>query len=263
MIALREHGQIRKYVHEREGLDGPPRHDSGGRPHPEAGLSRRLEPGAAGRGRLLRHRARRRRRPASSPVAPASEPAWHVYVVRTADLRPSPSSSARARHRHGAPIRSLHLSLPPPLGYRRPLPGRRGARRRVSLAAALPGDHGRAARRGHNGGGRVLRPWALVLRRPTRRRTASSATSPSARTTVYAFTNLYGCTIRRPHAHRPLRRDPGRRRRGRRLQGAEPHVHLRRRGDRRRGVRRPRSRLRERQDSAVDHRRRPARDRGH
>ena len=63
---------------------------------------------------------------------------------------------------------------------------------------------------------------------------------------------------RRRDANRHVRRDPARRRRRRALQDPEPHVHLRRRHDRRRGLRRPRRDVRQRQAPRSDERGRRA-----
>ena len=57
---------------------------------------------------------------------------------------------------------------------------------------------------------------------------------------IYNFVNLYGCCDWRRDAHRRFRRNSEGRARRRALQNLEPHVHLRRRKHRRRGLHRPR-----------------------
>ena len=75
---------------------------------------------------------------------------------------------------------------------------------------------------------------------------------------VQPFTNLYGCRVGDGHADRDVRRDPARGGRGRTLQDPEPYVHLRRRDDRGRGVRRARRDVRQRQATRGDRRGRRA-----
>ena len=73
--------------------------------------------------------------------------------------------------------------------------------------------------------------------------------------------NLYGCRIGDHIAHRRVRRGPARRRDRRALQDLEPHLHLRRRDDRGRRVRRPRRDVHQRSASARGQRRRRPADR--
>ena len=104
------------------------------------------------------------------PVAAGSSPVWHLYVVRTSDPDGLGSVASRPRDRRRPPLPGPGASdrrLRPARARCRRLPGRRGARPRVSLAADLPRDDRAAARRRLGRGQNVLR-W-LTHRRTTRR----------------------------------------------------------------------------------------------
>ena len=181
--ALREHGQTRKYEHEWEGYTA--RLDT----IQAAVLLRKLP--------LLAQWNDSRRAAARlyselldgvgdlvlPAVAPASEPVWHLYVVRTADPAALADDLARARHRHGP---ALPAARAPRDGLRPARVCGRGLRRgrapcpRVALPPDLPGHHRRPDRVGGRRGARLLRRW--LTRRPTTSRTGGSSTSSSATT---------------------------------------------------------------------------------
>ncbi len=180
--ALREHGQSAKYVHELEGYTS--RLDT----IQALVLLRKLalldgwNEERQGRSRLLRGRPRGSRRPRAAASRAGSEPVWHLYVVRTE----APTELADFLRERGIGT-GRHYPYPPHLSpayarlghATRSVPGRRGARSAVPLAPALPRHAGGAARGRRRRDRRLLRPWPLA--RSTRRPTASSPTSTSAR----------------------------------------------------------------------------------
>ena len=77
------------------------------------------------------------------PVAAGSSPVWHLYVVRTSDPDGLGTVASRPRDRRRPPLPGPGASdrrLRPARARCRRLPGRRGARPRVSLTADLPRD---------------------------------------------------------------------------------------------------------------------------
>ena len=186
-----------------------------------------------------------------------SEPVWHLYVVRTESpvgtrRRTWPrAASATGRH-YPEPIHLSEAYTGPRLRARR-LSGHRAHRRDCALASDLPGHDRRGSRDGRRRGQGVLRSLTRPVNDAPFRLIVDVEFGENV--VVRSFTNLYGCSDRRQHHGRHLRRDSARRGRRRELQGAEPHVHLRGRDDRGRGLRRSRRDVHQRQAAARDERR--------
>ena len=195
MRALREHGQTAKYIHAMEGWTS------------------RLDTVQA---LVLMHKLplldewNSQRRAAAAFYAMPS-PASVTCSCRRSRRAARPSgismSSARRiprawrrpfgpghRHRTALPVPGAPDGCVCASGSRpRRVPGRRGARVRVPLAADVPGDHRGAARSGLRGGSKLLR-W-LRHRRTTRRTVCLNDVSFGEDVGVGPFTNIYGCKI--------------------------------------------------------------------
>ena len=148
--ALREHGQREKYEHEVIGIHGSARHDPGARPPAEAAAARRWNEERRGRGRVLQRGARRRRRSRAARRSRRKRAGLASLRRTQRPARRAGGVPQRARDRgRTTTTRSRCISSPAyaSLGYRaRRVPGGRGSRRRVPLAADLPGNHREPAR---------------------------------------------------------------------------------------------------------------------
>ena len=241
--ALREHGQYRKYHHDEIGWTA--RLDT----IQAAVLSRKL-PLLDGWNDERRADRRRCTSTASQDVGDlvlppvAAGKLARVAPVRDPDAEPTRAGASHLqarRDRHRAPLPGA--AAPESRLCRRSgtpegsVPGRRGHRAGVPLAPDLPG-HDRVA---GAPGRRVGRPpGSTVADGPANDapfRLFRDVTFGDG-VTVYSFANLYGCSIGDDTRVGSVRRDPARRRHRRALQDPEPHVHLRRRHHRGRGVRR-------------------------
>ena len=200
--ALREHGQRRKYQHEREGYTARLDTIQARRALAQAAAPRRVERRAA-RGRAARYTrgARRRRRSRAAGrcrrqragLAPLRRPDRGRRSARRAPRASAASATGRHYPRAAAPHRGVRAARATARGR---VPGRRGARRASALAADLPGDHARPQLERVVDGGRGRS--STVADAPGQRRAvpAASPTSSSARTSSSSpFTNLYGCRI--------------------------------------------------------------------
>ena len=122
MRALREHGQREKYRHELEGCTARLDTIQALVLLAQAAAARRLERAAArGRGATTRRRSRGVGDLRLPPVAPGSEPVWHLYVVRTADptaLAEHPRARAGSAPAATTPSRRTCRPRTPGLGYR-------------------------------------------------------------------------------------------------------------------------------------------------
>ena len=261
--ALREHGQREKYLHELEGYTA--RLDT----IQALVLSHKLP--------LLDGWNEQRRQIAARVLRPSSQGVGDLVLPPVADgqragLAPLRRPHGRPGGARGLPRRARDRHRPalpgagPPVGRLRAASAtaqgafpvaERLARECLSLPI-FPGMT-RGAGRGRGRRGRGVLPMADG--RPTTRRTGSSTTSSSARTSSSTrsrtSTAAGSATTRAIGTFVEIQRGAVDRRA---LQDPEPHVHLRRRHDRGRGVRRPRRHVRQRQAAARDDCRRRAAD---
>ena len=183
-------------------------------------------------------------------------------LARLAPLRGPHAGSSSTRARTCASVASRREALPrasaplarlrPPRVSRRSIPrcGSRGAR--GTLPPTLPGHFRGATRPRLRGDQGLLRAW-LAGRRTTLH-TDSSSTSRSATTSRFTLHESLRLSDRRQHAHRTFRRDSARSGGRRELQDPEPLFRLRGRRARRRGLRRARRDVHQRQISPRDER---------
>ena len=193
------------------------------------------------------------------PVAPQSEPSWHLYVVAHGGPRgprPVPSGASGSAPAGTIPIRFIsprrtHGSACPPGAFR----SRSGWRGSASRCRSSPASAKSS-----------LRPSSAACERSSMAAPANDAPFRLIDDVTFGddvrvgpFTNLYGCSIGAGTRIGPfveIQRDVTV---GARCKVQVPHLHLQRRPHRRRGLRRSRRDVHQRQASARDDRaRRPA-----
>ena len=151
------------------------------------------------------------------PVPAGSEPVWHLFVVRTA--RPGGARGAPRRTRRigtgrhypapGSSLRGVRVPRARPKGA---FPVSRETWRATVLSLPIFPGHARGRSRARGRGRRAIAlrtmadgpaneaPFRLIV-----------DVDFGEGVVVHSFTNLYGCSDRRRHADRAVRRDPARR----------------------------------------------------